>query len=143
MIDLSTPLSLASSFRFPLQSAESRREIAWGALLLVLLPGIGWFLNMGHRIVVVHRMQHGDTEQPVARDAQEPVQRRDARHRRRLHLAGKDPREDHDRAADEREPPASALQRHVLRLEPVDAEHEPQGDGERRRVRHQRQALLE
>ena len=28
MIDLSTPLSLASSFRFPLQSAESRREIA-------------------------------------------------------------------------------------------------------------------
>ncbi len=33
MIDLSTPLSLASSFRFPLQSPESRREIAWGAVL--------------------------------------------------------------------------------------------------------------
>ena len=65
MIDLSTPLSLASSFRFPLQSAESRREIAWGALLLVLLPGIGWFLNMGHRIVVVHRMQHGEPPWPA------------------------------------------------------------------------------
>jgi len=41
MIDLSTPLSLTSSFRFPLQSPESRREVAWGAVLLVLLPGIG------------------------------------------------------------------------------------------------------
>ena len=65
MIDLSTPLSLASSFRFPLQSPESRREIAWGALLLVLLPGVGWFLNMGHRIVVVHRMQHGEPPWPA------------------------------------------------------------------------------
>ena len=65
MIDLSTPLSLASSFRFRLQSPESRREIAWGALLLVLLPGIGWFLNMGHRIVVVHRMQHGEPPWPA------------------------------------------------------------------------------
>src|SRR5947207_6445747 len=65
LIGLSTPLSLASSFRFPLQSAESRREIAWGALLLVLLPGIGWFLNMGHRIVVVHRMQHGEPPWPA------------------------------------------------------------------------------
>src|SRR5439155_1760422 len=38
---------------------------AWGALLLVLLPGIGWFLNMGHRIVVVHRMQHGEPPWPA------------------------------------------------------------------------------
>src|SRR5947208_7505013 len=65
IIALSTPLSLASSFRFPLPSAESRRETAWGALLLVLLPGIGWFLNMGHRIVVVHRMQHGEPPWPA------------------------------------------------------------------------------
>jgi hypothetical protein len=65
VIDLSTPLSLRSSFRFPLQSAASRREILWGAALLVLLPGIGWFLNMGHRVVVVHRMQHGRTPWPA------------------------------------------------------------------------------
>src|SRR5206468_3456392 len=65
VIDLSTPPSLASSFRFPLQSPESRREIAWGALLLVLLPGIGWLLNMGHRIVAVHRMQHGEPPWPA------------------------------------------------------------------------------
>ena len=53
MIDLSTPLSMRSSFRFPLQSVTSRREMIWGAVLLVVLPGIGWFLNMGHRVVVV------------------------------------------------------------------------------------------
>jgi len=68
VIDLSTPLSMESSFRFPLQSADSRREILWGAALLVLLPGIGWFLNMGHRIVVVHRMQHGQLPWPAWHD---------------------------------------------------------------------------
>jgi hypothetical protein len=58
-IDLQSPLSLRTSFRFPLQSALSRREIVWGAVLLVALPGVGWLLNMGHRIQMVHRMQHG------------------------------------------------------------------------------------
>ena len=65
MIDLSTPLSMRSSFRFPLQSATSRNEIIWGAVLLVVLPGIGWFLNMGHRVVVVHRMQHNQPPWPA------------------------------------------------------------------------------
>jgi hypothetical protein len=65
MIDLSTPLSMRSSFCFPLQSATSRREMIWGAVLLVLLPGIGWFLNMGHRVVVVHRMQHDQPPWPA------------------------------------------------------------------------------
>jgi hypothetical protein len=68
IIDLSTPLSMESSFRFPLQSADARREILWGAVLLVLLPGIGWFLNMEHRIVVVHRMQHGQRPWPAWHD---------------------------------------------------------------------------
>ena len=31
----------------------------WGGLLLLVLPGVGWVLNMGHRVVMVHRMQHG------------------------------------------------------------------------------------
>jgi len=52
VIDLSTPLSMRSSFRFPLQSETSRREMLWGAVLLVALPGIGWFLNLGHRVIV-------------------------------------------------------------------------------------------
>jgi hypothetical protein len=67
-IDLSTPLSMRSSFRFPLQSAAARRDILWGAALIVLLPGIGWLLNMGHRIVVVHRMQHGQHPWPAWQD---------------------------------------------------------------------------
>jgi hypothetical protein len=65
VIDLSTPLSMRSSFRFPLQSDTSRRELLWGAVLLVVLPGIGWFLNMGHRVVVVHRMQHDQPPWPA------------------------------------------------------------------------------
>ena len=67
-IDLSTPLSIRSSFRFPLQSAASRREVLWGAALIALLPGIGWLLNMGHRIMVVHRMQRGQPPWPAWRD---------------------------------------------------------------------------
>lgn len=58
-VDLNTPLSIDSSFRFPLQNQRARREVLWGAVLLVLLPGVGWLLNMGHRIQMVHRMQNG------------------------------------------------------------------------------------
>ena len=57
-IDLSCPLRLGTAFRFPLQSALSRAEVLKGALWL-LVPGIGWLLNMGHRIMMTHRMQHG------------------------------------------------------------------------------------
>jgi hypothetical protein len=67
-IDLRTPLSLASSLRFPLQSALARREVVIGALLLLLLPGVGWVLNMGHRIRMVHRMQHGLPAWPAWND---------------------------------------------------------------------------
>lgn len=58
-VDLGTPLSLPTSFRFPLQSEEARREVLWGAVLLLALPGVGWLLNMGHRIEMVHRMHQG------------------------------------------------------------------------------------
>lgn len=57
-IDTRTPLSLTTSFAFPLQNSIARREVLIGALWL-LVPGIGWLLNMGHRIEMVHRMQHG------------------------------------------------------------------------------------
>lgn len=58
-IDLTTPLTLQSSFLFPLQHEKARKEVLWGAALLLLLPGVGWLLNMGHRIEMVHRMHHG------------------------------------------------------------------------------------
>jgi hypothetical protein len=67
-ISLVTPLSVASSFRFPLQSRAARRDLLWGAALLVLLPGVGWLLNMGHRIKVVHRMQRSEPPWPAWND---------------------------------------------------------------------------
>ena len=57
-IDLACPLRIGTAFRFPLQSPLSRAEVLKGALWL-LVPGVGWLLNMGHRIMMTHRMQHG------------------------------------------------------------------------------------
>lgn len=57
-IDLETPLTFRTAFLFPLQSPVARTEVLKGALWL-LLPFIGWLLNMGHRIMMTHRMQHG------------------------------------------------------------------------------------
>jgi hypothetical protein len=66
-IDLHTPLNWRSAFNFPLQTRESRREILIGAAWL-LLPGIGWLLNMGHRIQMVHNMQNGAPAWPAWRN---------------------------------------------------------------------------
>lgn len=57
-IDLTCPLSIRTAFRFPLQSSLSRSEVIKGALWL-FVPIAGWLMNMGHRIVMTHRMQHG------------------------------------------------------------------------------------
>lgn len=57
-IDLSTPLSFRTAFRYPLQHQRARREVLIGAALL-FVPVVGWLLNMGHRIEMVHRMHHG------------------------------------------------------------------------------------
>ena len=56
-VHLSDPLTLKNALRFPIQSAESRREIITGALWLII-PLYGWLLNMGHRIVVTHNLIH-------------------------------------------------------------------------------------
>ena len=66
-IDLQTPLDLRSSFAFPLQSARARREVLIGAALL-LIPFVGWLLNMGHRVMMVHRMLHGEPAWPSWRN---------------------------------------------------------------------------
>lgn len=49
--DLSGPLRLSTAFRFPLQSRIARAEVAIGALWL-LVPVVGWILDMGHRIAM-------------------------------------------------------------------------------------------
>jgi hypothetical protein len=66
-IDLSAPLRLSTAFRFPLQSRLARIEVAIGALWL-LVPIVGWILNMGHRIAMTHRMQHGESAWPAWRN---------------------------------------------------------------------------
>jgi hypothetical protein len=66
-IDLATPLSLRTSFLFPLQSPAARGEVVKGALWL-LVPLVGWVLNMGHRIAMTHRMQNGLSAWPAWRD---------------------------------------------------------------------------
>jgi hypothetical protein len=67
MIDLRTPLTLRTSFAFPLQTPEARREVLIGAALL-LVPLVGWLLNMGHRVVMVHRMMRGEPAWPAWRE---------------------------------------------------------------------------
>jgi hypothetical protein len=67
VIDLRTHISLRTSFAFPLQTPEARREVLIGAALL-LLPVVGWLLNMGHRVVMVHRMMRGEPAWPAWRE---------------------------------------------------------------------------
>lgn len=66
-IDLESELSFRNSFRFPLQTNLARKELVWGAVL-VLVPVIGWLLNMGHRIEMVHNMHHGREAWPAWRN---------------------------------------------------------------------------
>jgi hypothetical protein len=70
LIDLHSPLTLRNAFAFPIQSREHRREVLVGGLLL-LIPVIGWILNMGHRIMMTHRMQHGLPATPAWRSHRE------------------------------------------------------------------------
>ncbi|QDU54187.1 DUF4013 domain-containing protein [Aeoliella mucimassa] len=63
-IDLSTPLGWKQAFWFPVQNRLARREVLIGGLLL-LIPIVGWILNMGHRIEMTHRMQHGQPAWPA------------------------------------------------------------------------------
>ena len=65
-IDLLTPLSFRTAFRFPLQGPMARREVLVGAAFL-LLPIVEWLMNMGHRIQLVHNMQNGAGAWPAWR----------------------------------------------------------------------------
>ena len=66
-ITLDTPLSLKTSFTFPLQHAQARREVIIGGLWL-LVPVVGWLMNMGHRIQMVHNMHAGRPAWPAWED---------------------------------------------------------------------------
>jgi hypothetical protein len=62
-IDLDSELTFRNSFQFPIQNALARREVLLGAAL-VLVPVVGWLLNMGHRIEMVHKMHHREPAWP-------------------------------------------------------------------------------
>lgn len=63
-ITLRDPLTLSNALRFPLQSRASRRDVLIGAAWL-LVPVVGWLLNMGHRVRLVHRMHRGEAPWPA------------------------------------------------------------------------------
>ncbi len=63
LIDLQSELTFRNSFRFPIQDPVARREVLIGAVL-VLIPVLGWLLNMGHRIEMVHKMHKGQPAWP-------------------------------------------------------------------------------
>jgi hypothetical protein len=61
--DLNSELTFRNSFSFPIQNALARKEVLLGAAW-VLVPLLGWVLNMGHRISMVHKMHHGQPAWP-------------------------------------------------------------------------------
>jgi hypothetical protein len=63
MIDLRSPLTWRNAFGFPLQSWESRRDVLVGGAVL-FIPVLGFVLNMGYRLRMVHRMQRGECPWP-------------------------------------------------------------------------------
>ncbi|MFT5680011.1 MAG: hypothetical protein ACI8RZ_000916 [Myxococcota bacterium] len=67
-VDLTTPLSLRTSFSFPLQHKLAKREVLIGAAWL-LVPVVGWLMNMGHRIKMVHNMHAGRPAWPAWGDS--------------------------------------------------------------------------
>jgi hypothetical protein len=62
-INLNSELTFRNSFLFPLQNSLARRDVLLGAVL-VLVPLLGWLLNMGHRVEMVHKMHNGQGAWP-------------------------------------------------------------------------------
>ena len=56
-IDRSLPPTFEESFRFPISTSAARHDLLVGGTTLII-PPIGWVLNMGHRLDVVYRIYH-------------------------------------------------------------------------------------
>src|SRR3954469_7660068 len=56
---LPTVLTVRDAFRFPVATAEARRDVLIGGCLLLTLL-FGWILNLGNRLNVVSRLGAGD-----------------------------------------------------------------------------------
>ena len=57
---LPNQLSFRESLLFPIESPEGRRDVLIGGLVVMLLLPIGWILNLGARLDVVHRLFLGE-----------------------------------------------------------------------------------
>lgn len=53
-------LSYKESYLFPIQTQSGRRDIITGGLALLFGFIFGWILNLGYRLIVVHRLYHDD-----------------------------------------------------------------------------------
>ena len=62
---LPTRLTWRRAFAFPIETPEGRRDLWIGGLLILCLWPVGWILNLGNRLNVVHRLYRGDV--PVFR----------------------------------------------------------------------------
>ena len=62
-ITLRSSLTLKNAFVFPLQNADARRDLVVGGLLLCI-PVVGFMLNMGYRLHVVHELQRDQIPWP-------------------------------------------------------------------------------
>lgn len=49
------PVTWSEAFRFPIENASCRRDVLVGGTVL-LIPLVGWILNLGHRLDVVYRL---------------------------------------------------------------------------------------
>jgi len=53
-------VEIREALSFPLSSEAARRDLLVGGTVLWMLPGVGWILNLGHRLDVVYRIFHGE-----------------------------------------------------------------------------------
>jgi hypothetical protein len=63
--NLPSRLTWRQAFAFPIETPEARRDVWIGGLLILCLWPIGWILNLGNRLNVVHRFYRG--EAPIFR----------------------------------------------------------------------------
>lgn len=62
-IDLNSPLTISNAFRFPLQNRQAVRDLVLGSLIL-FIPVLGFMLNMGYRLHLVHNLQQSKEPWP-------------------------------------------------------------------------------
>lgn len=53
-------LTFRESFLFPIESPEGRKDVIIGGLIVIFFLPIGWILNLGARLDVVHRLFSGE-----------------------------------------------------------------------------------